>query len=400
MENSFKYVIVGAGLAGASAVEGIREHDRSGTIALFGKESRLPYDRPPLSKGLWLGKANLEDLPVYNDAFYKSHDVRLNLSTEVMEIRPSEHQVLDKEGRPYGYAKLLIATGGSPRTLPFGEGALHYFRTVEDYLWLKEESERAREFVVIGGGFIGGELAAALTMNAKKVTMIFPDQTILQRVLPGDLASYVTDYYRSKGVTVLSGELPTNAERANNRMVVSTRSGRRLSADVAIAAIGLNLHTEIAKQAGLKVENGIEVNGFLQSSDHDIYAAGDIAYFPAESLDKNIRIEHWNNAKAQGRHAGENMAGANKPFVYLPYFYSDLFDLGFEAVGELDSRMKTIAHWKKKFREGVVYYLDNNRVKGVLLWNVWEKIDAARKLIGAKKVYKDTDELKDGLQIT
>ncbi len=400
MENRFKYVIVGGGLAGASAVEGIRERDPSGTIALFGKENRLPYDRPPLSKGLWLGKAKLEDLPVHNDAFYESHDVRLYLNTEVTEINPSKHQVLDKEGNWYTYDKLLIATGGSPRTLSFGEEALHYFRTVDDYLWLKEEAERAEEFIVIGGGFIGGELAAALTMNNKKVTMIFPDQTILQKVLPADLSPFVTDYYRSKGVTVLSGELPISAERLNNRTTVITKSGKQLSGDAAIAAIGLDLLVEMVARAGLNVENGIAVNNLLQSSDRDVYAAGDVAYFPAKSLDKNIRIEHWNNAQAQGKHAGANMAGANKPFDYLPYFYSDLFDLGFEAVGQLDSRMKTFADWKEKFREGVVYYLDNDRVKGVLLWNVWEKIDAARRLISLKKMYKNTDELKGALQIT
>ncbi len=400
MMNEFKYVIVGGGLAGASAVEGIREHDRTGTIALFGKENRLPYDRPPLSKGLWLGKAKLEDLPVHDESFYKSHDVRLYLDTEVTEINPSKHQVLDKAGNWYTYDKLLISTGGSPRKLSFGDGALHYYRTSDDYLWLKEEAKRAKEFIVIGGGFIGGELAAALTLNSKKVTMIFPSQTILQKVLPADLSFFVTDYYRSKGVTVLSGELPISAERSNNRTTVITKSGKKLSADVAIAAIGLDLHVEMVTRAGLNVENGIAVNNLLQSSDHDVYAAGDIAYFPAKSLDKNIRIEHWNNAQAQGKHAGENMAGAGKSFEYLPYFYSDLFDLGFEAVGELDSRMKTVTDWKEKFREGVVYYLDNGRVKGVLLWNVWEKVDAARKIIDLKKVYKNTDELKGALQTT
>lgn len=394
MENRFKYIIVGGGLAGASAVEGIREHDRAGTIALFSKENRLPYDRPPLSKGLWLGKSKLEDLPVHDNTFYESLGVQLYLNTEMKEIIPSKHQVRDQMGDLYSYDKLLIATGGSPRRLPFGENALHYFRTVEDYLLLKGETERAEEFILIGGGFIGGELAAALTMNTKEVIMVFPDQTILRRVLPADLSSFVTDYYRSKGVTVLSDESVINVGRSKNRVTVTTKSGKHLSADVAIAAIGLDLHTEIAKHAGLKVENGIAVNNLLQSSDNDVYAAGDIAYFPAKSLDKNIRIEHWNNAQAQGKHAGENMAGANKPFEYLPYFYSDLFDLGFEAVGELDSRMTTFADWKEKFREGVVYYLDNDRVKGVLLWNVWDKIEAARKIISLKRAYTNMDELK------
>ena len=397
MVSEFKYVIVGGGLAGASAIEGIRERDRSGTVALFGKENRLPYDRPPLSKGLWLGKSKLEDLSVHDNTFYESHGVQLYLNTEIKEIDPSKHQVLDQEGNLYTYDKLLIATGGSPRRLPFGENVLRYFRTVEDYLWLKRETERAEEFILIGGGFIGSELAAALTMNKKKVTMIFPDQTILAKLLPANLSAFVTEYYLSKGVTIFSDEHVVSAERSNNRTKVITKSGRHLSADVAIAAIGLDLHLEMAKRAGLNVENGIAVNNLLQTSDRDVYAAGDVAYFPASSLDEKIRVEHWNNAQAQGKHAGENMAGANKAFEYLPYFYSDLFDLGFEAVGKLDSRMKMFADWKEKFREGVVYYLDDGRVKGVLLWNVWDKLDAARTIINLKKVYTNTDELKGAL---
>jgi NADPH-dependent 2,4-dienoyl-CoA reductase/sulfur reductase-like enzyme len=397
MTNNFTYIIVGGGLAGASAVEGIREHDRAGTIALFGKEKRLPYERPPLSKGLWLGKTKLEDLPVHDDVFYTSHDVRLYLNVEVTDINPSKHQVLDNNGNRYTYEKLLIATGGSPRTLPFGEDALHYFRTVDDYLWLKKEAERSQEFILIGGGFIGSELAAALTVNGKSVTMIFPEQTLLQNVLPSDLSLFVTDYYRAKGVTILNGELPVSAERSKSKVAVRTKSGKTLTADAVIAAIGLSLDTEIARRAGIVVQNGIVVNSFLQTSDPDIYAAGDVAYFPAPLLDENIRVEHWDNARAQGKHAGKNMAGANEPFQYLPFFYSDLFDLGFEAVGRLDSRMKTFADWKEPFREGVVYYLDNDRVKGVLLWNVWEKVDAARTLISLKKTYKNRDDLKGAL---
>jgi len=397
MKNNFKYIIVGGGLAGAAAVEGIREYDRWGTIALFGKENHLPYDRPPLSKGLWLGKTRLEDLPIHDDAYYASHGVRIFLNTEITELHPSKHHALDNNGNRYTYEKLLIATGGSPRTLPFGEDALHYFRTVDDYLWLKKEAERSQEFILIGGGFIGSELAAALTMSKKRVTMIFPEQTLLQNVLPPNLSLFVTDYYRANGVTILNADLPVSAQRLKGKVAVRTKSGKTLTADAVIAAIGLSLNTEIANRAGIGVQNGIVVNSFLQTSDPDIYAAGDVAYFPAPLLDENIRIEHWDNARAQGKHAGKNMAGANEPFQYLPFFYSDLFDLGFEAVGRLDSRMKTFEDWKEQFREGVVYYLDNDRVKGVLLWNVWEKVDAARTLISMKKPYTNTDNLKGAL---
>jgi NADPH-dependent 2,4-dienoyl-CoA reductase/sulfur reductase-like enzyme len=397
MANQFKYIIVGGGAAGASAIEGIRQRDQSGSVALFSKEPHLPYDRPPLSKGLWMGKATVDQLPLHEESFYRTNAVRVHLGAEVVDVDPRRKQIQDQDGSKYNYDKLLLATGGSPRMLSFGNEILQYYRTVDDFLSLQEATGRLQEFVILGGGFIGGELAAALANLKKTVTMVFPEERLLQRLLPNDLGSYVTRYYGEKGVTVLSGDVPTGVSRSGGKITLTTKSGKRLSADVAIAAIGLNLHTEMAKRAGLKLENGITVNSFLQTSDPNIYAAGDIAYFPSKSLDKSIRIEHWNNAQMQGKHAGANMAGANAPYDYLPYFWSDLFDLGFEAVGELDSRLTTYADWKEEFREGVVYYLDEGRVKGVLLWNVWEKVDAARNLVNKKRVYKYPEELKGRL---
>jgi NADPH-dependent 2,4-dienoyl-CoA reductase/sulfur reductase-like enzyme len=397
MAHQFKYVIVGGGLAGACAIEGIRSLDESGTIALFGKENRLPYDRPPLSKGLWSGKTTLDQLPVHTESFYSSNGVHVFLGVEIGEIDPRKRQVVDRSGRRYVYEKLLLATGGTPRTLSFGEGVVRYYRTAEDYLELLEATRSYDNFTMLGGGFIGGELSAALTQLGKKVSMVFPEQSILHKVLPRPLAAFVTDYYGKKGVAILNNDVATEAVKKGGRVHVTTRNGVKLTTDIAVAAIGLNLHLEIPKKAGLRVENGIIVNALLQTSDPNIYAAGDVALFPAKSLDKSIRIEHWNNAQSQGRHAGENMAGANRPFEYLPYFYSDLFDLGFEAVGELDSRFETFADWNDEFREGVVYYFVEGRVKGVLLWNVWEKVDAARELIDKKRTYKRHDQIKGSI---
>ncbi len=397
MANHFKYVIVGGGLAGALAIEGIREVDSQGSIALFGRESHLPYDRPPLSKGLWSGKSTLKQLPVHTEGFYARNNVHLFLGREIVSIDRQKKQVLDKDASRVGYEKLLIATGGSPRALSFGGNAVQYFRTVDDYTTVRNATERLQHFILIGGGFIGAELAAALCTLKKDVTMIFPDQYILQRVLPPNLASYVTQQYAGNGVTIMSGDLPTNIERSDGATRVMTKAGKQLTSDMAIAAIGLNLHVEMALQAGLKTEQGIVVNNLLQTSDPNIFAAGDIAFFPAKTLEKSIRVEHWNNAQVQGKYAGQNMAGAKNPYDYLPYFYSDLFDLGFEAVGEIDSRLETFADWREEFREGVVYYLDEGKVRGVLLWNVWEKVDAARRLINPKHSYKHARELKGKL---
>ncbi len=394
MSEQFKYVIVGAGLAGASAVEGIRELDKAGSIALFGFEHHLPYDRPPLTKGLWTGKAKELELPVHNEDFYRSNQVRFFPDTPIMKVDRKNKQVLDARGNSYAYSQLLIATGGVPRKLPFEEGVVQYYRTWDDYRRVRSEVERREEFLVIGGGFIGTELAAALTMNGRKVSVLIPEDYLLARILPAGLGHFVLEYCRSKGMTVLTGEIAVSAERTGERLNITTRTGKRLAADVAIAAIGIQPGDGIARECGLEVNGGISVLTDLRTSDPAIYAAGDVAVFPSPSLDEKIRIEHWDNSRAMGRHAGRNMAGAGEPYGYLPYFWTDIFDLGCEAIGKLDSRLTTYCDWKEENKEGVVYYLDGGKLKGVLLWNVWEKVDAARELIDAKTSFADPRDLR------
>jgi 3-phenylpropionate/trans-cinnamate dioxygenase ferredoxin reductase subunit len=397
MANQFRYIIVGGGAAGASAIEGIRLHDRDGLIALISKENVVPYYRPALSKGLWLGKSTLASIPLYDEAHYRSLGVHLLLDTTILEFNPRGKQITDKAGGHYTYDKLLLATGGSPRVLSFGQETVHYYRTLEDYRFLRDAVDVYEEVAILGGGFIGAELAAALAANNKKVTLVFPEQHLLPKVLPSDVAAFVTEYYSTKGVNVVAGDVPVAVRRERGVITVVTKSGRKLEAGVVIGAIGINLHTEMARHAGLKIENGIAVNSYLQTSDPNIFAAGDVAHFPSAPLQKTMRIEHWNNAEAQGKRAGENMAGGNTPYEYLPFFWSDLFDLGFEAVGDIDSRLMTFADWKEKFREGVVYYLNAGRVAGVLLWNVWDRVDAARELIAGRKTFRTLQALKGRL---
>lgn len=387
------YIIVGGGTAGANAVDGIRSRDPDGSIALFGSERHLPYDRPPLSKGLWLGKSTVEQLPVHDERFYTSNGVELHLGLTIEKVRPGDHEVVDAQGRSYRYEKLLLATGGHPRPLQFGEGIVTYLRTLDDYYRLVKASDASAHVIVLGGGFIGCEISASLTQKGNRVTMIFPEEHLLSRMLPADLAGYVTDYYRAKGVSMTPGDTPVSVVRNSGSVSVSTRMRKNLHGDAVLAAIGLALDSTIAAAAGLSVGNGIVVNDRLRTSNPSIYAAGDVAQFPSPALGRDVRIEHWDNARAQGFAAGANMAGADAPFTYLPYFYSDLFDLGFEAVGDINSRLETFADWREKFREGVVYYLDGGVVKGVLLWNVWEKVPQARALVEQKTAVTHPSDL-------
>ncbi|MGZ8917563.1 MAG: NAD(P)/FAD-dependent oxidoreductase [Methylobacter sp.] len=373
---NYHYLIIGGGMTAAAVVDGIHEVDPTGGIGLISAELDAPYDRPPLSKALWKGKSL--------DIIWRklgNTGVNLHLGRVVKEIIPKQKRVVDDKGEVFTYQKLLLATGGRPRHLPFGGDRIIYFRTLPDYRHLRALTETGHRFAVIGGGFIGSEIAAALAMNGKEVVMIFPGKDIGDRIFPRPLAQFVSDFYKQKGVEVLAGEEIVGLETRGNQSVLKTRTNREIMVDGVVAGIGIEPNVELAQSIGLAVDNGIIVDEFLRTSHPDIYAAGDVAAFYNPALGKRIRVEHEDNANSMGRLAGRNMAGKSEPYHHLPFFYSDMFDLGYEAVGEVDARLETFAEWKRPNEEGVIYYLQNNSVRGVLLWNVSEQVEAARQLI-------------------
>ncbi|MGH8512145.1 MAG: NAD(P)/FAD-dependent oxidoreductase [Gammaproteobacteria bacterium] len=378
---NYTYLIVGGGMTADGAVHGIREVDRNGSIGLVSAEAHPPYNRPPLSKGLWKGKPRES---IWRQT--ESQGVILHLGRIAQHLDPQNRRITDDQGTVYGYDRLLLATGGAPRLLPFGIEQIIYFRTLDDYERLRALTAEGQRFAVIGGGFIGSEVAAALAMNGNTVVMAFPEEGIGSRMFPPDLAKFLNDLYREKGVEVLPGELVAGLETRAGRPVLKVRNAQsqgeqEVVADGVVAGIGIQPNVELAQTAGLEVENGIRVDASLRTSHPDIYAAGDVANFYNPVLDKRLRVEHEDNANTMGRLAGQAMAGRTVTYDHLPFFYSDLFELGYEAVGEVDSRLQMVADWKDPFREGVVYYLRDGRVRGALLWNVWEQVDAARRLI-------------------
>jgi NADPH-dependent 2,4-dienoyl-CoA reductase/sulfur reductase-like enzyme len=385
----YKYLIVGGGMTGHAAVQAIRKLDKEGAIAVFSTEPDPPYKRPPLTKGLWTGQK-------FDTVWYNTEELgaQLHLGTRITALDAGDKRVTEEGGEEHTYEKLLLATGGTPRRLPFGGSDINYYRTMEDYRRLREDADQGRSFGIIGGGFIGSEIAAALTMNDRKVSMIFPEEVIGFRVFPSDLARRVTDYFEEKGVEMLCGRNVTGVERGDVGMKITADAGGKKSeivVDRVVAGIGIELSLELAEQAGVQTENGIVVDEHLQTTAPDVYAAGDCAGFINPALGHRVRVEHEDNAKAMGRVAGQNMAGEAVSYDYLPFFYSDLFDLGYEAVGELDSRLETVSDWKEQFKEGVIYYLRDGRVCGVLLWNVWKQLDAARRLIAELGPFKAGD---------
>jgi NADPH-dependent 2,4-dienoyl-CoA reductase/sulfur reductase-like enzyme len=383
MLDSYSYIIIGAGLSGASAVDGIRERDRQGPILLLGAEKDLPYDRPPLSKQLWTGGKTVAEIVLHDDAFYKKNDVDLRLGIEVAQIDVERHSIADRQGNTYRYQRLLLAAGATPKRLSIPGGDLEgisYYRTLPDYRQLRRAAVEGKSALVIGGGFIGSELAASLRANKLAVTMIFPSAWLVSRVFPESLGRYLTEQYRAKGIEVLAGDVPLSIQRDGSAYVARTRGGREIRADLIVVGIGVAPNVALAHAAGLKTGDGVTVNEFLQTSNSDVYAAGDIAFFPEANLGPR-RIEHWDNALNQGKHAGRNMAGAQEPFTYMPFFFSDLFEFGYEAVGDVDSRLETFADWQEENKTGVIYYLNDGRLRGAMMCNLFGKVDAARELI-------------------
>ncbi|HEV8511495.1 MAG TPA: NAD(P)/FAD-dependent oxidoreductase, partial [Gemmatimonadales bacterium] len=272
---NYKYLIVGGGMTADAAAQGIREVDPSGTIGLVSAEQHAPYNRPPLSKGLWKGDPEEKiwrPVPAATDVV---------LGKRIVSLDPRAQRATDDTGATYGFEKLLLATGGTPRRLSSESDNVIYYRTFDDYRRLRALAERPLRFVVIGGGFIGSEVAAALRMQNRDVAMIIPEQGVGARVFPPDLSAFLVDYYRDKGVEIRTGEgvKQLQSEGRNGKVTIATTLGKAVTADAAVAGLGIVPNIDLAQQAGLKVDNGIVVDEHLQTSTPDIYAAGDVANF-------------------------------------------------------------------------------------------------------------------------
>ncbi len=413
----FKYLIIGGGLAGASAVDGIREVDRDGSILLLAAERHVPYHRPPLSKHLWfkLNRVGIVHDPqwystkgifVHDEQWYFDRGSRLLLGNSAVSVDTQDHIVTDQVRQSYGYEKLLLATGGYPRHLDIPGGNLPgvcYYRTLDDFLALHAEVKGGFAVLVIGGGFIRSEMAAALTMNKADVTMLFPGDYLVSRVFPKSLGLAITDKYQARGVKLLRRDTAVSIEKAGDMLLTHTRNGKEIRTQLIVAGIGILPTIDLARKAGIQTGDGVVVNDRLQTSAPDVYVAGDNALFPYAALDRRMRLEHWDNALHQGKQAGRNMAGANEPYTYMPYFFSDLFEFSYEAVGDVTSKLDTVADWKKENDTGVIYYLNDNRVRGVMMCNVWDKVPAARDLIAQPGPFRAEDlnaKIAPGWKIT
>jgi 3-phenylpropionate/trans-cinnamate dioxygenase ferredoxin reductase subunit len=392
MDHDYDYLIVGAGMTADAAAKAIRTADHEARIGVIGDETQAPYERPPLSKALWKGDKKVESI----DLDTARSGAILHLGRHASSLDCVDRSVRDGHGDTYRYRRLLLATGATPRRLPFAGDRVIHFRTLDDYKVLRRYAVSGARIAVVGGGFIGSELAASLAAAGCKVTMLFPGEAIGAGRYPATLARFLNDYYRERGVELRTGAKVVDGKADEHGVDLALADGSALHADAIVAGLGVTPNVELAVQAQIKIDDGIVVDARLRTSDADVWAAGDVANFHNAALDLRQRVEHENAAIRMGQHAGRAMAGSEEPFTEAPYFYSDLFDLGYEAVGLLDDRLEVVEQWTQPFREGVIYYLDGGRVRGVLLWNVWGQVEAARDLIGERGPF-DADNVKGRL---
>ena len=394
MSRNNAYVIAGASLAGAKAAEALRAEGFGGPVILIGEEEERPYERPPLSKAYLLGKTGRETIYVHPPEWYAEHDVSLRLGVTVMGIDRAAHEVTLGDGSRVGYAKLLLATGSSPRRLAIPgadrDGVL-YLRRVEDSDRIKEAFQAASRVAVIGAGWIGLETAAAARAASVEVTVLETAELPLLRVLGREVAQVFATLHLEHGVDLRCGvqvaEITGTGGRADG---VRLTDGSHVQADAVIVGVGIAPRTQLAQGASLEVGNGIRVDAQLRSSDPDIYAAGDVASAFHPLLGKHIRVEHWANALHQPQTAAGAMLGQDVAYDRVPYFFTDQYDLGMEYSGytEPDGYDEVVFRGDVARREFIAFWLAGGRVLAGMNVNIWDASDAIQALVRSGKPVK------------
>jgi 3-phenylpropionate/trans-cinnamate dioxygenase ferredoxin reductase component len=382
------YVIVGASLAGAKAAETLRAEGFDGRLVMIGAESERPYERPPLSKDYLLGKAERDTIYVHPARWYAEHEVDLRLGVAATGLDTAGHEVTLADGSRVGYTKLLLATGSSPRRLPAPGADLHgvlYLRSVQDSDRLKAAFGAASRVAVVGGGWIGLETAAAARSAGAEVTVLEAAELPLLRVLGREVAEVFASLHRDHGVDVRTGVQVAEITGAGRADGVLLGDGSRVAADVVVVGVGITPNTQLAAQAGVKVENGIMVDERLRSSDPDIYAAGDVACAFHPLLGRHIRVEHWANALNQPLIAARAMLGQDVVYDRVPYFYTDQFDLGMEYSGHVDpgGYDRVVFRGDVPGREFLAFWVGDGRVLAGMNVNIWDVNDKIAALVRA-----------------
>ncbi|MGE3535993.1 MAG: NAD(P)/FAD-dependent oxidoreductase [Candidatus Tectimicrobiota bacterium] len=397
------YVIIGGGLASVAAADAIRRRDKTGRLVLLSNETQAPYDRVPLSKGYLLGEVEPAQIFLRPARFYERNKVELRLGQAATGLDVAARTVTLADGQRLGFEKLLLATGGRPRrlSLPGAELAgIHYLRDLPDSDGIRQGLPGARKAVVIGGGFIGCELATGLAQLGLEVTVVELTPGLLSLVLDPETSGFMETFLRQQGVTVLTSTAAARFLGAQGRVTgVATNTGLELPADLVLVGVGIIPNTEIAAAAGLPVDNGVIVNEYLEAAP-GIYAAGDIARFYSPTLGHQLRVEHYDVALQHGRVAGANMSGEQRAYTELPYFFSHMAGVHIDVVGELSRRQHTVRRGALQAEPGFSqFYFAEGLLQAVLCINGDTAIlQAAREHIAERRPVSDPEACADALQ--
>ena len=378
------FLIVGASLTGAKAAETLRSEGFDGRVVLIGAETERPYERPPLSKDYLRGEAGRDKVYVHDEGFYAEENIELRLGRTALRLDPAAGELALDDGEQLRYDRLLLATGAEPRRLsvPGAElDGIHYLRTVDDSDVLRGRLDGGGSVVVVGGGWIGAEVAASARQRGLEVTIVEPQSVPLERVLGPEVGAVYRDIHAQQGVQVLAGTGVDGFEGAQAVERVLTSDGRKLDCDFVVVGVGVEPRTQLAAEAELAVDNGVLVTAALRTSAPDVFAAGDVANAEHPFYGERIRVEHWANALNQGPAAARSMLDDPKPYDRLPYFFSDQYDVGMEYTGFARTWDRVVFRGDPASGEFIAFWLEDDRVLAGMNVNVWDVTDPIQRLI-------------------
>jgi NADPH-dependent 2,4-dienoyl-CoA reductase/sulfur reductase-like enzyme len=394
-----KYLIVGGGMvAGYAAKQMVESGLKPKELTILSADTVIPYERPPLSKGFLAGKDSEDSIKISPQDFYRKNGIEIKLETEVTSIDPKEKTLKTKAGQEFAFEKLIIATGSAPRPLdlPGAQlGNVRYLRSMDDSKALRKAAEKIKRAVVIGGGFIGMEVAAVLAQKKIEVTMVLVEDRIWKRLFTPQMSEFFEDYYAAKGVSIIKLAKITELKGEGTVSAVVLGGGQSIPCEMVVAGIGVSPLTQVAADSGLEVNDGIVVNEYLETSQPGIYAAGDVANYQDVLFGKRRRVEHWDNAVSQGQHAAKVVMGERAPFKHVPYFFSDVFDLSYEYWGDTSGADNIIHRGDMSTNSFSVWWLRQKKLVAAFAMNrPDEEREAAPKWI-EEKYQPDTESLQD-----
>ncbi|HSE83879.1 MAG TPA: FAD-dependent oxidoreductase [Thermodesulfobacteriota bacterium] len=368
--NEVDFLLIGGGLASATAAETLRKEGAGGKITIISAESSLPYHRPPLSKGFLLRKHTRGLIFIHREDFYKENNIDVILGTTALSVHPEEKVVETDNAGEFSFKKLLIATGSYIKKLS-GPGAnlggIYYLRTIADAEALRQATGQAKRAVIVGSSFIGMELASTFTKKGVKTTIIAKEGLLYDKLNSPEISEFFVEYYKSRGVEILLGE--TIKEFRGKKQVegVTTSSGKEVSCDLIAVGVGVTPEVAFLRGSGIELDDGVVVNEYMQTNKHDIYAAGDVANFFDPVFRRHRRIEHWDNAVKQGQIAAKNMMDKRQPYRDVSYFFSDVFDLSFNFLGDTAGVKERVVRGSTEKKSFSVFYLRDGVIRAAFL---------------------------------